>query len=195
MREIMKRIALLLQNNDIISPDKTEICAYGLELMISTIGEIIIILLFSIFSGVLSETLLFFIAFIPLRIYAGGYHADNRLRCFLILIMVYIIFVIVINVIPNEWYRTFNIWAPIVNIICVFMLAPISHQNRKQTTKEIHIFRKISIIISFAEFIILIAGVIISDKSKLSFAFALGIFTNICSMLSAEIKTKIKGGN
>lgn len=80
MRNIANNIAALLNANGIIQEDDMDTCRYGLEIFISSLLELTSILFISIFMDNFLETLLFFAAFIPLRVYAGGYHADTQIK-------------------------------------------------------------------------------------------------------------------
>lgn len=194
MKRITRSIALTLNQNGIISNEDIEICAYGLELFISAVGEIALLLIAALFLKRLPETILFFTAFIPLRIYAGGYHADSRLRCFLILIEVFAIFIVLINCISAEVYKIIILSAMVLNTLCVFIMAPIGHPNKKQTKKEIHTYRLISVVVSVAEVVLLTAWCTIFSVNVYAFSFSLGMITNVGSMLSAEIKHVVRGG-
>lgn len=61
----------------IIKDTDRDKCSYGIDIMFSSIMQLLLILIISVFIGNIVETLLFFLMFIPLRIYAGGYHADS----------------------------------------------------------------------------------------------------------------------
>ena len=83
----MDRIALSISNtlaeNNIIKKEDVAIYKYGILLFLTSALEIGIILILSLFIGNFIETIIFFVAFLPIRVYAGGYHADTKLRCFL----------------------------------------------------------------------------------------------------------------
>ena len=86
MKKISQNLSKALVQNNIRASDLEKQCQYGLELMLSSIIEILFIIALSPFFGNFVQTLIFFIGFIPLRIYSGGYHADTQLRCFAILV-------------------------------------------------------------------------------------------------------------
>ena len=84
MKNISSEIADMLWNQGIIQEDDVNTCKYGIDLFISSFLEILSILAIAIAFGNFIETTLLFVFFIPLRIYAGGYHADTKLKCYLI---------------------------------------------------------------------------------------------------------------
>ena len=101
MENVAKFIADVLSEQGAISKSETDICKYGLEVFISSALGIVSVFVISAFAGNFLETVLFFAAFIPLRIYAGGYHASTKLRCYLLSLLVYGAFTFVMHALPN----------------------------------------------------------------------------------------------
>ena len=64
--------------------DKEEIYIYGLELIISTFFGLSSILLISCLLFCFTSGLVFISVFVPLRLFTGGYHAENYGKCFII---------------------------------------------------------------------------------------------------------------
>ncbi len=58
-----------------------DIYAYGLEIILSTVVNLVIVILLGTLLGILKETLFFIITFSFLRILVGGAHASTHLRC------------------------------------------------------------------------------------------------------------------
>ena len=75
----------------IVSEEQMEICEYGLELIASGILNIIILVICSFCLHEEKFIVLYFLGFIPLRLFAGGYHADNHLNCCIIFAGIYLI--------------------------------------------------------------------------------------------------------
>lgn len=78
----IERIAQKLIRDGIAEADEEEILVFGLTQGLSMISGILMTLLISALFGCLSEGIIFLILFCPLRVYAGGYHAKTRIRCF-----------------------------------------------------------------------------------------------------------------
>lgn len=68
--------------NNIISPNNKELYIYGFQLILSTLSSMLTILLTATFINI-SYGILFLLFFIPIRFYAGGYHASSYLKCFI----------------------------------------------------------------------------------------------------------------
>ncbi|MBE5938505.1 MAG: hypothetical protein E7265_10815 [Lachnospiraceae bacterium] len=96
---MIKIIAIRLSNawgeNSIVSKEDVECYRYGLELLISTIINFILTVVVSLIFGRLYSFLPFTIVYVPMRLYAGGYHAKNHFRCILFSTALFCIAVIV----------------------------------------------------------------------------------------------------
>ena len=81
---------LVCKNCDIPN-DLREAYQYGIGITISSIFNILLILLTSLlFRDVLSGVI-FLLCFISLRTYSGGYHATTYLRCSIVFLLTYIL--------------------------------------------------------------------------------------------------------
>lgn len=67
-----------------ISNEDKEVVQYGLEQGMYSLSGIIVTLITGYFLNVFSQSIIFLVAFIPLRIFVGGYHASTRKRCTII---------------------------------------------------------------------------------------------------------------
>ncbi len=192
MKKLSNSLSGALVQNNIISADREKQCQYGLELMMSSIAEILFVILLSAFLGNFVQTLIFFMGFIPLRIYAGGYHADTRLRCFLILLIIYAIFTVLLYLLPLEIYQYIVYGATVFTIIIVSAMAPLVHSRKNMNDKEIKTFRKIALDICFFEAALVILGNMIFKNNIYILSFVFGQISVTVSMVAADMKNKIQ---
>lgn len=80
MKLIADITANQLQEMGIIRKNEIAIYRYGFDALYTVLLQMISIFVLAIVMGNFFETLLFYLAFIPLRIYAGGYHANTRVN-------------------------------------------------------------------------------------------------------------------
>ncbi len=151
MENVSKFIADVLREQGAISKSETDICKYGLEVFISSALEIASIFAISAFAGNFLETVLFFTAFIPLRIYAGGYHASTKLRCYLLSLLVYGAFTFVMHALPNTAYAPLNVLFAAFSLSAVLIAAPIVHKNKSVSDTERKYYRKFSVCIALTQ--------------------------------------------
>ena len=192
MRNIANNIAALLNANGIIQEDDMDTCRYGLEIFISSLLELTSILFISIFMDNFWETLLFFAAFIPLRVYAGGYHADTQIKCYIVSLGVYGLFTTLMRIVPTSWYTIIIYISIAMSLIIVLTLAPVRHTNKTLTPQETKVYKEISVVICTIEAIIALFGSIMFEGSTWMVAFALGLSAETLSMIAAVIKKAVK---
>ena len=170
-------------------PEKEEIYVYGLELIITTfLGLASIVLV----SGVLSEwssAWIFTGIFVPLRLCAGGYHADTYGKCFVISNLSYLSLLIIKKL--TEGRIPMLGWLMLLAAACWYIgkNAPVLHRNqmineqkqkRNRKTARILLIVDVAVSLSFAiyqeEFMVmtvlsvcLIAGLMARADKRLVF--------------------------
>lgn len=191
MKSISDAIANTLWTQGIIQEEDLEICQYGLGIFISSLLEVLSILVISFFIGNLFETMLFFVSFVPLRIYAGGYHANTRLSCYLLSLGVYCIFTMIMNMLLQDTYWMVNLLTTLFSLSIILTLAPVIHKNKYVNKIELRYYRKFSIWICSIETVTILLLTVIFPKSSYIVSLAIGQVAVILSMISAFIKEKI----
>lgn len=193
VKKLSNSISKILADGGVINKDDEAKCSYGIDIMISSVVQISIVLVASIFIRNFIQTLLFFLMFIPLRIYAGGYHADSRGRCFAILIGVYMFFCIFLQI-GNAKIYTITIWGGMVfTLITVLLAAPVLHSRKHLTENEICAFRKIAILVCSAEIILIVIGSMITGQNMYISSCVCGQLAVSLSMVAACIKKRLGG--
>lgn len=78
----LKLLSFLLQQNTIPNtPEHRTYYQYGIEITISSLLNILLILLIGLITQRIPESLVFLGCFVPLRKYTGGYHANSYFQC------------------------------------------------------------------------------------------------------------------
>lgn len=74
-----------------------EIIEYGVVQGLNALLGVFLTLLAGCILGIFTQSVIFIIALIPLRMYAGGYHADTQKRCAIISILLMLIALMIIR--------------------------------------------------------------------------------------------------
>lgn len=191
MRSISGRVAEILETHGAIQENDVDECRYGLEVFISSAFEVLSILFISIFVRNFVETLLFFAAFIPLRIYAGGYHAGTKLRCYLVSLATYAAFALVLYILPDDIYLITVGAEVLFALVMVLAFAPIIHYNKNVNYIEISNYRKISVAICIIQIALILVFTIIFKANRFVLSFALGQLAESLSMAVVVVKKHI----
>lgn len=190
----MKQRAIYVTNRlvekGVINENYKEIYRYGLESLFSAALELISIFILAFLFGNFFETLLFFLTFIPLRLYAGGYHARTHFKCYLLSIMMYIFFSAIIYFTPSNLITGFSLIFSLLSLIIVFLFSPVVHSNRHADKEHIKNCRKISLIIVALGTLIILFGSCTFPRSIAIFAISLGFLTECISIVAVKINQK-----
>lgn len=73
----------LLEKYYALSDEERPVYIYGFELLLSTLSSMITVFSVSIIISKLGYAIFFMLFFFSLRLFTGGYHAKNYLRCFI----------------------------------------------------------------------------------------------------------------
>lgn len=78
---VANKITDKLSLNGFFAPEERDVCFFGLQQGLHFIFTTMLILIIGIVTRNLLFVTVFLIAYIPLRSFAGGYHAANRFNC------------------------------------------------------------------------------------------------------------------
>ena len=191
MKSISGTIANTLWTQGIIQEEDVDTCRYGLDVFISSALEITSILLIAAFVGNFFQTVLLFATFIPLRVYAGGYHADTKLKCYLISLGVYGVFTAIMNILPQGLYSLMNMLIAVFSLIMILITAPVIHKNKGVNETERKHYRKFSVWICSVETVAILLLTAIFPKSPYIVSLAIGQAAVTISIIAAIVKGKI----
>ena len=147
--KMAKQLAVRLEENQIIKSDDRELYVYGLNQGLSILLNIGTTLCIGLLIGCTPQLVVFMVAYIPLRSYAGGYHARTPLRCYVISIIMLIVVSMCLKCIElNHWYY----WTlVVVSFFFIIFLSPIADKNKPLDEIEVKVYRKRAIFILLVE--------------------------------------------
>ena len=136
-------VSLLLKERIIEAGDQ-ETYKYGFEITIANLVNGMIVLLIGFALHQLPEALVFYLTFLSLRFFCGGYKADSYLRCFLCFCVSTAICLMVSGWIARSEKAVIVLFfvAATALWLCVFKMAPVEHENRPLTNQERLLFKK-----------------------------------------------------
>lgn len=129
-----------------------KIIAYGLQRITELTTDIFGALLCGAIMGNIFVGFVFELAYIPLRVYAGGYHAASEKKCKYISWGSMIGCMIIIFYVPLSAFIQHFLMA--LSILCVVIMSPVESINKPLSKKEKQMFRKRSMLIMFSEVLI-----------------------------------------
>ena len=126
-RYFAENIAFMLIRKNILNIRNRDIYAYGIEVIL--LNSILLMSLLGI--SIIGNNLMFFgeflLFFVPIRTFAGGYHAKHSETCLAISIGIYSVAMIIYNRFPNLYRSVFAICLFIVAIVILIVESPLKN--------------------------------------------------------------------
>lgn len=185
MKKISIKLSCYLINKEIIDKNSFSLYQYGiqnlLEVLLSTIMSIIIALCFNL----MIESILFFLVFIPLRSYAGGYHCDKYINCLLCscLTLGGILFIVKNIILPINY----SVVLFIISLYGIKKQGIIMDVNRTLDNQEVKYFsKKLRLTLSIFTLIEITFSVL--KFEKIVFLISIVFFFMLIVLLAGKIK-------
>ncbi len=162
-----------------------EVYIYGIELLISSTISTLVILLIGLLTNTFWESVIFLISFSAIRVYTGGYHSMTYLRCNIISAWSYIAIVIFLylfkDFISNQIVMLSGY---ILTMLLAIIFAPVKHENKDLSTKDIKKYKFLSLLMITVVFVISCAGYYIFEIKPMLIVFPTYISIDIAMIVS-----------
>ncbi|WP_069998706.1 accessory gene regulator ArgB-like protein [Cellulosilyticum sp. I15G10I2] len=160
MTHLFERITDLFIHNGIINSEDKELYTYGLQQGLIIIANILTTLFIGLLLGMVWQSIVFMLSYIPLRSFAGGYHAKTQFKCYMLSIVLTTAVLLVIKLIP---WTNFMIWGLALSAgMLILIFSPLGDSNKPLDKIEISIYKRWTIIILLVEVCIVLLTVILS---------------------------------
>jgi accessory gene regulator B len=166
-----ERIVDTLVDRRIVSFEDKELYRYGIKqgafMGLSFLSSLIISVIFNL----TFEYISFLAVFIPLRTYAGGYHSNSYIKCFVFSTVLIVLSLLAINMIA--WTRTTCLVTAMSSGMIIYILSPMESENKPLTKEERKVYRKRVLILLVAS------------------ALSVLVFWNVCQTISISFTVSI----
>ena len=188
LEKIATKLTAHMIKEKIVPAEDEEIYVYGWSLILSHAGSFLTMFLVAALTGEVLGTLIFLAAMIPLRSYAGGFHADTYFKCFLLSMSGYAIALAVALLWPIHVYG-WTLMLLLFSVLVTFSVAPVDHPNKP--LKEIRRWQhKVvsRVIVSVEAVLVLGLWVLLSDARHYLLWAMLGITMTSVTLLYVAIR-------
>lgn len=190
MDKLINAAVRLMYQNNIISEYDLDIIRYGTEILILKIIFFILTVLVGAIGKCLPEIIIFMIAFEPLRIFAGGYHADTRIKCFFLSFFMLILVTSAVKYVPLS-FVPYILLINIVSVTTVCLTAPVGTKKKALDPLEKAVYGKRARIILAVEYTLSVIC-FISGSNHLSLIISISIFLSALLNASGYIADRKK---
>lgn len=157
--ELLARLAGKIGNNlvhsGVIKEEDAEIYIYGINQILTYVLNVSSALIIGLIFDVFTEVAVFMAAYIPLRSFAGGYHAKTPLRCYVFSVIMLIVVSIGLKYLHlADWvYYAVLVAATLV----VLVLSPVEDRNKPLDEIEQKVYKKRTMNIAAVEVMVCLA--------------------------------------
>lgn len=160
-----------------IKQDENSVYQYGYTLFFERVINIAIVIMICLITNRWLEIWRFLVAIIPLRSYAGGWHANKFWQCAIISNLIVIIMLLTIDKISIDSEIVY-VGFEVIVLIAILFIVPIQNSNKPLTPEEKKIYRKKTIYIWIIECCLMLIFVIYKQyKYSLIILYAHSIVT------------------
>ena len=180
---LAEKIVCRLSDRQIISKEDKELYKYGFNIGLTVLINLLSSVIVGAFFGMIFESIIFLIGYIPLRSYGGGYHARTSLRCYFISIFIMILilaFFSYVSLVPLYIILLF------IGVTVCIILSPVEDENKPLDDDEIRIYRKKSYIVLSIEVCVWILLSFVQQRVEK--IIPLIIFTEAIMLVLGKIK-------
>ena len=185
MERIAKKLTAYIIGKGIVAESEEKIYLYGFQMGLELISNLIVSILIAIKMDMLPQAAIFFIVFIPIRSYAGGFHFEKYLHCFILSVVTYV------GVLELSQILTIageiHIVADVVLLILVRYLFPVQNVRRMIDEDEKRYFSKKLQQILVADFVLIVVLLVLKKENLLA-VVNLTLVLIVVSMIAGKIK-------
>lgn len=164
LKNIADDVAFLLVRKRIVDNEKREMYAYGMEVILLNVINLIIPFIISLIMGVLIHFIVFILIFIPLRISTGGYHAKESGICIIISTMLYIVSVPLSYLSSISYKNVVLLILFVFSILAIIIFAPVENMKNPLGHKSKKRNRLISLLLISADSITLVIAYVLAQN-------------------------------
>lgn len=136
-----KVVKKLIDSGNITSTER-ELYEYGIFILMSNILYIVVTAILGLAFGLFYQSLLFFIVFMVIRQYAGGYHASTELKCEIFTTLCILASIITMNLISGNLSFAIILVLSAFSAVFIFVFAPIDTDEKALDEIELKVFCK-----------------------------------------------------
>ncbi len=182
------RITEWMENNRIIEHDRRVVVKWGIRNILDTSFNIATFLIIGILIHMPLETIVFTLGYIPLRSYAGGYHAKTPFRCWILSNFILLIALLCVHNLNR--YPFILLSLAILSVIFLIILMPVSDIHKPLSDVDKHRYKRKGVYILFCEIIVSVLFSIINLPVITYSIFVIWIILSVMLVLG-KIKNKV----
>lgn len=194
MDSVCEKFVEFFISNNIIKNEDRELYEYALSITISAVIHILTIVVLGIIFGLVVESIIFYLCFIAIRKFAGGYHAETAGKCYFFSVLLSVLLLLVLKLLVCNVSNIITIGVfsvGLISLICIWIMAPLDTKNNPLSDKEKTIYGRITRCISLLVFIVFVI-LLVLNQYNIAFSMGFGIFISTLILIMRKIQMLFK---
>lgn len=168
LKKLSLNISKWFEKNEIIEKEKTTVVMWGIYNILNTLFNVVLFLIIGTVFSMLLETIVFTLGYIPLRSFAGGYHAKTPFRCCILSNIILVVALMMIRL--GEKCSIILLVTASVCIGILLFLMPVPDIHKPLDNNDKRKYRFIGTVILLIEIMISVIFVLVG-KLNIVFSF------------------------
>ena len=189
---LIDKIGNRFVRDGIITEEDKELYTYGMQQGVLILLNIISTIIIGIIFNMVWQSVVFLLAYMPLRSYAGGYHARTQVRCYLI--SLFITAVALFGMREIQWTSLTALLSVIISAGIIFLMTPVEDANKPLDASEKILYKKKTRKILLLEILITLAFWFINKEISVC-CIMVFIILGIMLLLGLQSNRKLIGHN
>lgn len=169
--------------------DNYELYEYAIYILLSSAFHIATVIVLGLVFNLLTESLVFYLSFIAIRKFAGGYHAKTPVRCYAFSVISSIIMLCLIKY-ANSVGNIFTYLLIIFELLCVvliILMSPLDTENNPLNSYEKKWYKTLAVLISVCIFIISLFCVL-TERRNIGYSLICGVIMSTLVLLMRKVQ-------
>lgn len=185
MEKLISSCVTAMVARNVIEKEKQQVIVYGLDLLFSSVISLMSFVVLGVILGKEIETLILLAIYIPLQSFGGGYHCETHFRCWLLMMVGYLVAVFGMMNLPSQLLWT----GALMNAYSFFKLAPV--ENPKAPFSERFRGRMHCCVMSLYFVALILAAGVMWRRCELLGPILTAVVLSGVSIVSAKLKKKM----
>lgn len=169
--------------------DNYELYEYAIYIILSSAFHMATVIVLGLVFNLLTESLVFYLSFIVIRKFAGGYHAKTPVRCYAFSVISSIIVLCLIKL-SNSVGNIFTYLLIIFELLCVvliILMSPLDTENNPLNSYEKKWYKTLAVLISVCIFIISLFCVL-TELRNIGYSLICGVIMSTLVLLMRKVQ-------
>lgn len=146
MDRLIDKIVDSQLKSGVIQEEDIPVYRYGYLLLFEMLLNVVAGIILGVMLGQLAMTFIFWLAYIPLRSYAGGWHASTFFRCFIVSLLS-LVMALLITDYSNLSVNQLTFGIDVVCMVLISAMAPVDTKGKPLDEKEKGRYKRITMVI------------------------------------------------